>query len=933
MQGDFTRNTFDKNKHYSRVLQQQGRVQLDADWNEAFEIATYRDRVTRYDVIGGCCAPENDAGYAITIDGANLRIGIGRYYVAGILCENDVSHLFTGQPDFPGAILPGASGRYLAYLDVWERHITALEDGDIREPALGGPDTATRVQVVTQVRLQQVNDGATCADFAAGFRPNLPLASTGNLTARAQPETGSTEPCIVPASAGYRRLENQLYRVQILDAGGLGTATFLYSRENGSVVAEWVDQDGDNIIIANQGRDDNLSFRIDDWVELTDDGRELRGEPGVVVKLIDVNDKTLTIDPNGAVIDINNFAETRKVRRWDSDGPQTVEIAADNQGYLRLEDGVEILFGPAAGAHFQTGDYWLIPARTNLGDVLWPRDAVGPLAQPRMGIEHYYCPLALVDRTAAGWQLVDDGDCRCLFPPLSDLKAEDISYENANCQPELAGATTVQEALDILCRTNGGGRCTFHVAPGADLQAVFDAIPDGGDALICFAVGEYESAETAQAVAKGHLVLSGSGWGTKLVTAEQEAAIRFEKCASVTIEHLSAESRIGKLVIGNTLNGVLTFSDCGDVTVDDVQVIGVPGTSRAASCIRVNNAVDPVVQSTVRIRHCDLHVGNLQTGILLTNVWRSHVSDNVMRVVQSPRTATINTLVTDKVARGKLRNLLVANARITNAAPARLGASRTRGNVVGITIGRESIFFTTHPALANADLWQTLVSDTIRRGDTAQQALYRAADSILLNTSGATSIPAVRRWLAAARTDQGSVAGQGIVIGGSNATDVRIFDNTIQDVIQGIHVGLSHRENQRGTPDRAVTILVRGNTVNCTLPSTATGERHGIFVGNGDSVLIDDNKITLQRTGSTSELHIEGIRVFGYMGKRMIVRHNHIADFNTGVRFNPLNPLGDPRRPQWLIADNVASVSITNDNTNIPIADQRARVRQSENYA
>ena len=261
-------------------------------------------------------------------------------------------------------------------------------------------------------------------------------------------------------------------------------------------------------------------------------------------------------------------------------------------------------------------------------------------------------------------------------------------------------------------------------------------------------------------------MLSGSGWGTKLVAAEQEAAIRFEKCASVTIEHLSAESRIGKLVIGNTLNGVLTFSDCGDVTVDDVQVIGAPGTSRAATCIRVNNAVDPVVQSTVRIRHCDLHVGNLQTGILLTNVWRSHVSDNVMRVVPvTARTATIDTLVTDKVARQTAQLARCQCAYLNCQKPARLGASQARGNVVGITIGRESIFFTTHPALANADLWQTLVSDTIRRGDTAQQALYRAADSILLNTSGATSIPAVRRWLAAARTDQGSVAGQGIVIG------------------------------------------------------------------------------------------------------------------------------------------------------------------------
>ena len=34
MRGDFSRDTFDPVKHFSRVLQQQGRVQLDADWNE-----------------------------------------------------------------------------------------------------------------------------------------------------------------------------------------------------------------------------------------------------------------------------------------------------------------------------------------------------------------------------------------------------------------------------------------------------------------------------------------------------------------------------------------------------------------------------------------------------------------------------------------------------------------------------------------------------------------------------------------------------------------------------------------------------------------------------------------------------------------------------------------------------------------------------------
>jgi hypothetical protein len=58
------------------------------------------------------------------------------------------------QPDLPGMALSGpADGFYLAYLDVWQRHITALEDEGIREVALNGPDTATRTRTVWQVKL------------------------------------------------------------------------------------------------------------------------------------------------------------------------------------------------------------------------------------------------------------------------------------------------------------------------------------------------------------------------------------------------------------------------------------------------------------------------------------------------------------------------------------------------------------------------------------------------------------------------------------------------------------------------------------------------------------------------------------------------------------------------------------------------------------
>src|SRR5690348_1465590 len=50
--GDFTRDTFSSLNHYSRVLMQQGRVQLDADWNEQIDILLYHLRTLTRDLIG-----------------------------------------------------------------------------------------------------------------------------------------------------------------------------------------------------------------------------------------------------------------------------------------------------------------------------------------------------------------------------------------------------------------------------------------------------------------------------------------------------------------------------------------------------------------------------------------------------------------------------------------------------------------------------------------------------------------------------------------------------------------------------------------------------------------------------------------------------------------------------------------------------------------
>ena len=68
MKGDFTRQTFDPRRHYTTVRMQQGRVQLDADWNEEADLRLYRDETEATDVIGRCGGPLDDAAFGVLLD-------------------------------------------------------------------------------------------------------------------------------------------------------------------------------------------------------------------------------------------------------------------------------------------------------------------------------------------------------------------------------------------------------------------------------------------------------------------------------------------------------------------------------------------------------------------------------------------------------------------------------------------------------------------------------------------------------------------------------------------------------------------------------------------------------------------------------------------------------------------------------------------------
>jgi hypothetical protein len=162
------------------------------------------------------------------------------------------------------------------------------------------------------------------------------------------------------------------------------------------------------------------------------------------------------------------------------------------------------------------------------------------------------------------------------------------------------------------------------------------------------------------------------------------------------------------------------------------------------------------------------------------------------------------------------------------------------------------------------------------------------------------------------RTDE-TFGWAGITVGGQIAKEVKIGQNTVEGFLQGVHVGVSHRvaSNLR---DLAESVSIAGNNVTVVLPLYGgRWDRHGIFAGNAQSLVIENNHVQLRRlSAATNVVAVDGIRVWGQLGGRMMVTQNHVfsADnnqknsFNIGIHINPI--LQRPGTAQWIVMWNVA---------------------------
>ncbi|MGA1870549.1 MAG: tail fiber domain-containing protein [bacterium] len=183
--GNFSRNTFDRIKHYVGVRLQQGVPIVDADWNEQEDIRKSELRTFLKWFVGNGIPQGNDGFHILEAPSPNNENdflikgsdgtpeGVGYCMAEGwdAIIENDIRYTeqeLYNNPDLaeawdvdslPPLNAPTALPRIdLVFLDIWEREVDSIEDEDLIDSRIG-VETCVRTKREWVVRVAQGTEG------------------------------------------------------------------------------------------------------------------------------------------------------------------------------------------------------------------------------------------------------------------------------------------------------------------------------------------------------------------------------------------------------------------------------------------------------------------------------------------------------------------------------------------------------------------------------------------------------------------------------------------------------------------------------------------------------------------------------------------------------------------------------------------------------
>ncbi len=589
----------DKTRYgYTGVVAQQGRVILDRDFNAQQSLTADRIAADALDFVGPCGTPDN--GFAISLPGAptsppttspptfwsppvsvptsppetpggagdflvapgTMYLGGQRVFFPGQQGGAGVTYSYFDQPDWPAPPAPSSPppGFELVYLSALEQEVSAVEDPDLFEVALAGPDTTQRLKLMRRIERSAVGSASCSAAWQTQTDrwakegwildpATMQLKPTARLEVGFTNPGSDTDPCDPQASGGYLGADNQLIRVRIdrtaKDTGvlwGYDDASFIYriTQVTG----------GDTLTLAADPPDPNHFPTTGQYVEILATAAVLAEEPdesdpnnpGQILRLVAEADGVVRqlSQPYGPlpgstsnVIVLADALPAQVaasplplfLRVWQArqsidpgGGTVTLETTTTNSTTGKSTTISTGVTATISGAPLADGAYWEIAVRPSTPQGVYPEDLlVAP--QAPVGPRRWACPLAVID-----WGNQQVTDCRSQFQGLVAL-----SKRKPGC------CTVAITTSDVTATTS--------------LQALIDnAATLANSVTVCLQPGTYQLPGTLY-LDKRHagLTLEGCGGGQVVLTYQQlddftpflDGIIAVERAAGVTLQGLA----------------------------------------------------------------------------------------------------------------------------------------------------------------------------------------------------------------------------------------------------------------------------------------------------------------------------------------------------------------------------------------------------------
>jgi len=727
MTADISRHSLRPSQNYTGVVRQQGRLPLDAEETEAGDISTLMLRDAIADMICEKGAPGD--GFMVKNLGLtannllDFTLENGCFYLGGLRCSTAVfpnsgstNMTYQNQPDWigmdldtPGPTLPntGDARTDLIYLEAWEQTVTATEDAELFETALGGADSAARRRGMSRVKvLDNVPD--TCheafADLIAREYPGGILDEAGcEVKSQTELSIGFTtlnplnDLCRPSAQAGFLGARNETFRLQVTTPG-----RFIWGRDNAAplyrvqVQAHPTDSSRRKIVFLTPPRDEfgwplaGMTVEMLRWGAVLENHEKTAEPQGLLLTVengYDPSDDSILIsaavpqdwddwftsdDGQAAINPLDDTSDGLEtyfyLRVWTGGGDAggAVDHAIDSLTPVALgETGLTALFSGQG----MSGDYWIVSARPNTPTQVTPHALL--TGSPPVGPRRLLAPLALIPWT--GPVPGDVLDCRHRFRPLCKV---------GGC-----------------CRVTVGDGLVSH-GDVTSIQEAVNRLPDEGGE-ICIHEGDF--IENVNLNGKRDITFTGCGRGTRwLPLSANNPTLLLNDCDRIHVRRLTLTSSVQPAVLSKTSSGgtssglVLEDLLIGTSDANAITAINIDGATVRQCAIRLLSMSAPLSQAPQAGRTSAIFLDGIDLLVEDSRVDASNVTDRLFLAVGGIHIAagSERVIIRDNVINGgNGHGITLGSVQfVTEAGPLPTGAADSLTNNAG---GEAAGYYTT----------------------------------------------------------------------------------------------------------------------------------------------------------------------------------------------------------------------------------------------